>query len=371
MRNIFAECGYSSNAINNRLEKTWQTLFASDSFFKIYQQQTPTTGCMVDTGNNDARSEGMSYGMMMAVQMDKQDVFDSIWTWARTNMFMQDGAMAGYFAWSCALDGKHNAEGPAPDGEEFFAMALILASKKWGCRDGIYNYLQEAQSLLKTCLHHKFPMWNKDNHYILFVPNCPFTDPSYHLPHFYEVFAQYAVDKDRDFWKEAAKQSRLFLEKTMHPKTGMSPEYAYFDGKPNFEGFPAGHGFFYSDAYRTGANVGLDALWSGGISKNLLDRICALQRYFLHIAPNDYATYTIDGSPVELASLHPVGLLATLAQSSLAVLCTDGATDEQKEIARHYVHLFWHTPLRTGNRRYYDNCLHFFASLALSGRYCN
>ena len=33
------------------------------------------------------------------------------------------------------------------------------------------------------------------------------------------------------------------------------------------------------------------------------------------------------------------------------------------------VHRFWETPLRTGDRRYYDNCLYFFAYLALSGNY--
>ncbi|MNL89672.1 Reducing end xylose-releasing exo-oligoxylanase [compost metagenome] len=31
--------------------------------------------------------------------------------------------------------------------------------------------------------------------------------------------------------------------------------------------------------------------------------------------------------------------------------------------------LFWNTPLRAGKRRYYDNCLYFFAFLALSGNY--
>ena len=29
-----------------------------------------------DTGNHDARTEGMSYGMMMCVQMDRKEEFD-------------------------------------------------------------------------------------------------------------------------------------------------------------------------------------------------------------------------------------------------------------------------------------------------------
>jgi oligosaccharide reducing-end xylanase len=34
-----------------------------------------------------------------------------------------------------------------------------------------------------------------------------------------------------------------------------------------------------------------------------------------------------------------------------------------------WVKKFWNTPLRTGVRRYYDNCLYLFALLALSGNY--
>ncbi|HWK22174.1 MAG TPA: xylanase, partial [Ureibacillus sp.] len=37
--------------------------------------------------------------------------------------------------------------------------------------------------------------------------------------------------------------------------------------------------------------------------------------------------------------------------------------------ARKCVELFWNTPVRTGNRRYYDNCLYFFSLLALSGNF--
>jgi len=75
---------------------------------------------------------------------------------------------------------------------------------------------------------------------------------------------------------------------------------------------------------------------------------------------SDYRRYKIDGEPFEEPALHPVGLLATNAAASLAA---DG------EDAERFVRLFWETPLRAGARRYYDNCLYFFALLALSGKY--
>ena len=48
-------------------------------------------------------------------------------------------------------------------------------------------------------------MWNPENHLIKFIPETEWTDPSYHLPHFYEVFAERADEADRPFWAQAAK----------------------------------------------------------------------------------------------------------------------------------------------------------------------
>ena len=56
--------------------------------------------------------------------------------------------------------------------------------------------------------------------------------PSYHLPHFYELFALWAYEEDRAFWKEAAKASRDYLSIACHPETGLNPEYGNFDGTP-------------------------------------------------------------------------------------------------------------------------------------------
>ena len=50
-------------------------------------------------------------------------------------------------------------------------------------------------------------MWNPDNKLIKFIPETEWSDPSYHLPHFYEVFAEEADEEDRPFWHEAAAAS--------------------------------------------------------------------------------------------------------------------------------------------------------------------
>src|SRR5690606_6483428 len=93
------------------------------------------------------------YGMMAAVQLDKKEEFDKIWKWAKKYSFLESGENAGYFAWSCAPDGKKLSNGPAPDGEEFFAMALFFASHRWGDGPEPFNYSQQAKDLLSTCIH--------------------------------------------------------------------------------------------------------------------------------------------------------------------------------------------------------------------------
>ncbi|MDR4145153.1 xylanase, partial [Bacillus paranthracis] len=122
------------------------------------------------------------------------------------------------------------------------------------------------------------------------------------------------------------------------------------------------HFYFYSDSYRVAANIGLDYEWFGK-DEELRNCVAKIQKFFCETVKGeeDYV-YAIDGTKVEQKVLHPVGLLAANAMGSLA---TAGKFDYAKEC----VEKFWNTPLRTGERRYYDNFLYSFAFLSLSGNY--
>ncbi|MBB3111452.1 oligosaccharide reducing-end xylanase [Paenibacillus phyllosphaerae] len=363
-RNLFLEYGYAEADIDSKLEQAWQELFYGDEDVRIYYQVGEDMAYMLDTGNLDVRSEGMSYGMMMAVQMDRQEEFDRLWTFAKTFMQHTEGRYKDYFAWHCRPDGTRLSQGPAPDGEEFFAMALFFASHRWGERAEPYNYADQARKILRACVHQGEngegdPMWDPATKLIKFVPESPFSDPSYHLPHFYDLFALWADEADRAFWREAAQASRAYLHTACHPETGLSPEYANYDGTPAPVQRHGDYRHFYSDAYRVAANIGLDWAWFREDPWQV-EQSNRIQRFFRDIDVADYRRYTIDGQPFDEPALHPIGLLATNAMASLAA---DGPD------ARRVVELFWQTPLRTGVRRYYDNCLYFFSLLALSGNY--
>ena len=376
-RNLFSLIGKEDQEVKDRLNEIFETFFYGSEEERIYHSAGEGMGYLEDTGNHDARTEGMSYGMMICVQMDKKEEFDRIWKWACTYMWMEEGESEGYFAWSCGLDGTRNADGAAPDGEEFFAMALFFASHRWGDGEGVYCYSEQAKKILRACLHKGengrpgYPMWNHENKQILFVPGSDFTDPSYHLPHFYELFALWADEEDRPFFKEAARVSREYLAKACHPKTGMSAEYAEFDGQPMSRPLPwttDRHDWFFSDAYRTAANIGLDYEWFG-IDEGQYEAPEKLLRFLdARWEEHPFEIYEVDGTSLHEPALHPVGLQVTTTQGILAVL---GRTKDEESIriAKKWLNAFFRMPLREGDRRYYDNCLYFFAFLALSGNY--
>ncbi len=367
-KNYFNAIGVSDAETLKRLEEIKQEYFFGED--RVYFDAGDDMGYIMDTGNFDARTEGMSYGMMLCVQLDMKEQFDRIWKWSKTYMYMTEGFNEGFFAWSCQTDGTKNATGPAPDGEEYYALALLFASKRWGDGEGIFNYSHEAKEILSAMIHKGSPerigapMFNNENHQILFTPGSPFTDPSYHLPHFYDFFAKWAYEEDRPFFEEAARVSREYLVKACHPVTGFSAEYAEFDGSPlkkPLSWTKDRHDWFYSDSYRTAANISLDYLWNRKDVGQL--KACENIQKFLvdDLRNNSFHIYEVDGTVAGPDALHPVGLMATIAETAIVT----GINDLSKE----WLSALYNSPLRKGKRRYYDNCLYFFAFLALSGNY--
>jgi len=367
-KNCFERIGKTKEETEQRIKKDFEFIFNGE--FTIYHTDGDF-GYLQDTGNNDVRSEGQSYGMMIALQMGNQDMFDRIWGWTKKYMLIKEGKNKGYFGWSAETNGALNSTGPAPDGEEFFAMSLLFADKVFNNQK--FNYLQDAKDILCAMVHNEEPMFNPQNYLIKFIPNMEISDPSYHLPHFYELFAIWGNEKDSGFFKKAASASREYLQKACHPATGLSAEYADYNGMPHNL---RNHNLFYSDAYRTAANIALDALWFGASSWHK-SQANAILNFFLaengeideekinkvfHIdgtpAKPDEQVVEIDGTPAGV--LHPVGLLATLAQSAIIA---------DENIGNVYIQKLWDSQPRTCKRRYYDNLLYFFAYLALSGNY--
>jgi oligosaccharide reducing-end xylanase len=182
-----------------------------------------------------------------------------------------------------------------------------------------------------------------------------FTDPSYHLPAFYELWSRWGPPEDREFWKDAAAASREFFQRTTHPVTALNPNYANFDGSPAAT-FGGSANFSY-DAFRTAGNWSVDWSWWG---KDVRERGLSdkLQAFFESQGTNYGCQFTLDGKPLE--NRHAQGLVAVNAVASLA------ATDPR---ARKFVEELWDMPPPDGLERYYEGLLYMMALLHCSGEF--
>lgn len=377
-RNLFAELGYPQSEIDRKLKRIFHDVFEGPD--KVYFEVGDSMAYISDIKNHDVRTEGMSYGLMIAVQFDRKDIFDRLWRWGKTYMQHQNGPLEGYFAWSCKTDGTRNAQGPASDGELYYVTALIFASNRWGNDTGI-NYLKEAQYILncsmqKAGMDQSAPLINLEHQLITFTPDKfggRFTDPSYHLPAFYEVWAKWANDGRSQFWNECAQKSREFLHKAIHPVTGLNPDYCNYDGT-----LMGGRGIigdaFRFDSWRVPMNIALDYSWACKDRQWQQQYGNRIQNFLYSQGIDHYVDqYNIDGTAVKdtlqagteyKALRHSTGLVATAAAVSL--VCTHNKS-------REFVERLWNLenkPYSDGFfDAYYDGLLRLFAFMHLSGNY--
>jgi oligosaccharide reducing-end xylanase len=424
-RDLFAELGHTPAESRAKIEKAFHQLFHGDGqeerlCFETGANANGPLAYITDWANNDARTEGMSYGMIIAVELNKKREFDAIWNWAHTYMLITDpkNPSVGYFAWSMSTDGTPRSTGAAPDGEEYFTMALYFAAHRWGNGKGIYDYQAEADKILRGMRHHPVltgtspfrihpndppfippdhpwpspnnkerareaaaqgitlpvfhapwdrprtetigPMVDEDHYMIRFVPNVNvnFTDPSYHLPGFYELWARWGPPQDRAFWAKAADVSRNLFSKVTGPETGLTPDSANLDETQIIRrnGVPTPFGY---DSWRSVSNWSVDYSWWKKDSREtvLSDRI---QKFLFSQGIDKFSDrYTLDGKP--LSTRHSPGMVATTAVGSFAAA--------PGPISRAFLEELWNMPVPSGEQRYYDGMLYLMSMLHCSGNF--
>ena len=83
-RNLFEEMGYDAGEVDAKLLEVFDDVFRGPN--KVYFEVGDSMGYVSDVKNHDARTEGMSYGMMIAVQFGEKDIFDRLWRWSKKYM---------------------------------------------------------------------------------------------------------------------------------------------------------------------------------------------------------------------------------------------------------------------------------------------
>ena len=362
--NLFLEAGYTKEQVNQRLEDLWDTYFEGDrDNERLYYEVPGDMAYILDTGNNDVRSEGMSYGMMLCVQLNKQEQFNKLLKWAKTNMQHKSGAREGYFAWQLNSNGGIMDPNTASDGEEYFIMALMFASNRWG-NEGIYNYEAEADYIIKNCFNKSmesitnlFDMTAKQITFVPYAQSALHTDPSYHLPAFYELWGRWAKEHNQDFFDFAAKSREMF-PKFANEKTGLMPDYANYDGSPR----QGEHQDFLYDAWRCIMNMAVDFSWFRPEGVDYTDLVNRQHNFFASKGgvPNYHNRYTLDGQQIGSNTEHSPGLVACNAAGALA---------SNQKVAWEFIDDFMATAIPTGRYRYYDGLLYYLNFLHVSGNF--
>lgn len=352
--------GKTDEEIQKKMDDLWNHYFKGDNNSKVYYDKG-NEAYIKDINNNDVRSEGMSYGMMIAVQTNHKEEFDKLWNWAKNHMWHKSGGWDGYFAWQRNDSGNGGDDNCAPDGEMYFMMSLLFAANRWNDS----KYMDDAQYILKKMWDNgQHSLFNPQHYVITFQPQGNennFSDPSYDLPAYVDLFARWSTT-NQDKWSKAAKATRDHLYKSSNPKSGLFSDYNNFDGTPHGVSYNGNAEKYMYDAMRCAMNFGMDYYLFGADSARQEE----MARRIIDFFEKDgykHARFNWDGSnPQEQYTQGEAGANAVAAMALINDSKYDAAVKKNLELA-------WDTKFMTGQYRYYDGLVHYLAMLHLSGTF--
>jgi len=361
-RDLFVEAGYGPNFADQLIQNAYSKLFEGDPIDeRIYFEASDDMAYIIDIGHDDIRSEGMSYGMFIAALTDHESTFDKLWNFSKKFIRNNDGPHKGYFSWQVnTTDFSMMDPGAAPDSEEYFAAALLIAAKKFNRDDLRHDAVQLITDIKYKPVNELVgPIIDPVTKLVKFSPvlGNEFTDPSYHTMAFYRMFAEATGDST---WFDVAQASIEFLQKAAHPETGLCPDYSEYDGTPKaMPWFPESNNFS-GDAWRVALNLSLDySIFRGDESERT---ICERILHFFQNCTPYLSDYAVDGGPYPHQGRNATPGLIAMNAAATQVLPIDDprVTPFVRRLAALSVpYRFW---------RYYDGMLYMIGLLATAGK---
>src|SRR5262245_56689075 len=181
---------------------------------------------------NSTVSEGIAYGMNIAVMSDDQPSFDGFWHYAR-----HFGNECGLMSWYIAPDGSRVlGTGAATDADEDIAYALILAHRQWGGPEST-RYLDAAKRQIERIWEFEV---DHDQFSDMLLPGDEWRgrnvfNPSYFAPNQYRLFGE--VSGEVAGWKRVIDRGyevlfRSLNEASGNQTNGLVPAWCDADGTP-------------------------------------------------------------------------------------------------------------------------------------------
>jgi len=248
---------------------------------------------------NSTVSEGIAYGMLIAVYMGDQSLFDGLWKYEQTCL-----GMNGLMDWYMLADGKQrgpNGSGAASDADEDMAWALLMADRQWGGKGSLgESYLNIAKKQIDLVYSKEI----QDDK--LLKPGDGWggwgtVNPSYFAPSYYRAFAK-ATGNDK--WNDVLQTSYDVLAKSLNSANknmdnGLVPAWCSSDGVPNggaFANGPASPTHYQYDSCRTPFRIGLDYCQNG--EARAQSYVAKTSQFFAGIGAKQIVDgYNLDGTP--------------------------------------------------------------------------
>jgi endo-1,4-beta-D-glucanase Y len=242
-------------------------------------------------------SEGIGYGMISAVYMNDQTVFDQLWQYEQ--MWLGANGLMDWYISSNGVD--RLGTGAATDADEDMAWGLLMADRQWGGKGSLSDtYLNLANHQIGLIYA------NEIYQYKLVKPGDTWGDwttvnASYFAPAYYRAFAKASGN---DGWNQVIQTVYDTLANTLtaasgNTTNGLVPAWCTSDGvlNPNvFMGMPVAPTNYQYDSCRTPFRIGLDYCFDA--EPRAQAYVAKTSQFFAGIgAKNIVDGYNLNGTP--------------------------------------------------------------------------
>jgi len=264
---------------------------------------------------NSTVSEGIAYGMLIAVAMGDQPLFDSLWKYSQ-EFLNENGLMHWYIN---AAGTQVLGSGGATDSDEDIAWALVMASRQWGGSGSLDKpYLDHAKAQIQRIWDHEIDHGRGDLVLAGDTWNEVVFNPSYFAPNQYRIFGMVS-GKTAD-WNRVIDTGYATLAKCLNSQNGnadngLAPAWCNTEGAPT--GTNGASNYQY-DSARVPFRIGQDYCYSG--EPRAREYLVKVSAFFAGVgAANIVDGYGLDGSPQPDKDSDPNGPQSAVFVGSAAV----------------------------------------------------
>jgi endo-1,4-beta-D-glucanase Y len=228
--------------------ETWKSAYLASC--SDTQARVQAGGNTPSSVSNETFSEGIGYGMLLAVAFDDRPNFDKLWAYYKAARNSH-----GLMNWKInACTGSYYEANGASDGDLDTAMALVQADRRWGGYAADANLLLDAIRTYETMACGSLTVLRPGDAWGLECTTGSL-NPSYFSPGYYRAFARYQPDQST-FWTKLADDSMAMLLVYQQNAGGaLMGEWAYTDRLAD-----TSYGY---NACRTPWRVAVDYVWWG------------------------------------------------------------------------------------------------------------